>query len=564
MISTFTSLSLPTYYCEPGSPLEADSTGCRANNKVQLTGPQLPHASPLSGYYRPSTASAFVTESAQASAGLRLKQSVLDANQHHSAHQAAGSIFGSRPLRPGALKLLTEAAAANGPPPRETLFSGGGMKNPTFLNMRKGAHMRHTRMRRALIPPEFGSGSGYRTMENTMPIRNLLRDPAKLDQFRANGTIEGVHKVTVPVPGCPAKQRTLCAPTEDETLVIQTEGGRGKYRFSESAWRPVTAPAASDSFPAAVATHLRDSRSRMLPQVSGIRVSGCDDWAAERPETFRRDAAGSGEAGMQRPYTSGSMLAAEDVGMGEWAERRPFTAEGSSVHATALRQLQRDQVQQAGRHFRPSTGSKDISMYTNFRPTRGHMLMVFSAMDEDQNGIITESEFLAVAVDLGIRIEEARPLFLRLDKHRKGFIRLKDWGACDSALRPLVEKLTTHYMRKRMALPSPMLSTSEAIDAYGQRLRLQEVTTLRQVKLLAANYSFQHGSQARITGEDPIAAAMQFVDEEEAGFLGREQVLDALGAIGVHMKPDLADTLMTCCGVDAQGRVKIPHLLSIL
>lgn len=236
------------------------------------------HSVLVVGYYRPSTASAFVTESAQASAGLRLKQSVLDANQHHSAHQAAGSIFGSKPLRPGALKLLTEAAAANGPAPRETLFSGGGMKNPTFLNMKKGAHvrlrtlcailllthvlgafaalggcpelqmcehniepvysnraplynslpcwlqMRHTRMRRALIPPEFGSGTGYRTMENTMPIRNLLRDPAKLDQFRANGTIEGVHKVTVPVPGCPAKQRTLCAPTEDETLVIQTVG----------------------------------------------------------------------------------------------------------------------------------------------------------------------------------------------------------------------------------------------------------------------------------------------------------------------------------------------------
>lgn len=130
---------------------------------------------------------------------------------------------------------------------------------------------------------------------------------------------------------------------------------------------------------------------------------------------------------------------------------------------------------------------------------------------------------------------------------------MKDWGACDSTLRPVVEKLTTHYMRKRMALPSPMLSTSEAMDAYGQRLRLQEVTTLRQVriplcnfemlgrttalvlashiyllrnthlqvKLLAANYSFQHGSQAKITGEDPIAAAMQFVDEEGAGSLGR-------------------------------------------
>ena len=42
-----------------------------------------------------------------------------------------------------------------------------------------------------------------------------------------------------------------------------------------------------------------------------------------------------------------------------------------------------------------------------------------------------------------------------------------------------------------------------------------------QVKCLAANYVFQHGSQAKITGEDPICAAMEFVDENGSGRLGR-------------------------------------------
>jgi hypothetical protein len=84
--------------------------------------------------------------------------------------------------------------------------------------------MRHAKMRRAFMPTSFGPGTGYRVLENTMPIRNMLRDPAKLDQFRATGTIEGVQKVTVPVPGCPARTRMLTGQPDDEVLVIETVG----------------------------------------------------------------------------------------------------------------------------------------------------------------------------------------------------------------------------------------------------------------------------------------------------------------------------------------------------
>ena len=44
----------------------------------------------------------------------------------------------------------------------------------------------------------------------------------------------------------------------------------------------------------------------------------------------------------------------------------------------------------------------------------------------------------------------------------------------------------------------------------------------------------------------------------------RDQVLDALAAVGVPMKPSLAETLMKCCGSDAQGRVKIADLRRML
>ena len=44
----------------------------------------------------------------------------------------------------------------------------------------------------------------------------------------------------------------------------------------------------------------------------------------------------------------------------------------------------------------------------------------------------------------------------------------------------------------------------------------------------------------------------------------RDQVLDALAAIGVTMKPSLAETLVKCCGPDAEGKVKITDLRTML
>jgi hypothetical protein len=77
----------------------------------------------------------------------------------------------------------------------------------------------------------------------------------------------------------------------------------------------------------------------------------------------------------------------------------------------------------------------------------------------------------------------------RMDKQKNGFIRLRDWGASDRELRPVVEKLTVQFMRKHLALPTPMLTPTEAMEDYGARLRAQEVSTLRQVLCLLLHYT---------------------------------------------------------------------------
>jgi hypothetical protein len=76
-----------------------------------------------------------------------------------------------------------------------------------------------------------------------------------------------------------------------------------------------------------------------------------------------------------------------------------------------------------------------------------------------------------------------------MDKQKTGFIRLWDWGASDRELRPVVEKLTVHFMRKHLALPIPMISSTEAMEEYGARIRAQEISTLRQVLLLLSHYA---------------------------------------------------------------------------
>lgn len=87
-----------------------------------------------------------------------------------------------------------------------------------------------------------------------------------------------------------------------------------------------------------------------LPQVAGLRVSGDDiaggHGAAGSPELCFQAACNSGAAGMQRLPTSASVLAADGGKMDSVNDRRPLTAEGSSVYATALRQLEREQMQQ--------------------------------------------------------------------------------------------------------------------------------------------------------------------------------------------------------------------------
>lgn len=111
-------------------------------------------------------------------------------------------------------------------------------------------------------------------------------------------------------------------------------------------------------------------------------------------------------------------------------------------------------------------------------------------------------------------------LSFRLDRRGQGFLRLRDWGAHDRALTSLVETLTTRYMRKHLRLPSAVTS-ADGVEAYVAARQAKEVSTMRQMRELAAAYAFQRSSQSKNTGVGPVEAAMQFVDVDGSGRLGK-------------------------------------------
>jgi hypothetical protein len=114
------------------------------------------------------------------------------------------------------------------------------------------------------------------------------------------------------------------------------EGGRGKYRFSEASWRPVTAPAtrrAAHAMAAAACSATHHPPGCTLPQIAGFG-------------SRQVEAAGAAEAPAPdaRPWTSAASSRSEGSARAGSPDRRPMTAEGSSPYATALRQLEREQL----------------------------------------------------------------------------------------------------------------------------------------------------------------------------------------------------------------------------
>lgn len=108
----------------------------------------------------------------------------------------------------------------------------------------------------------------------------------------------------------------------------------------------------------------------------------------------------------------------------------------------------------------------------------------------------------------------------RLDRNTQGFLRLRDWGSHDHALVRIVETLTTRYMRKHLRLPSAV-SSSEAVEAYLSAKKAKEVSSMKQMRELAAAYAFQRSSQSKNTGVGPVEAALRFVDMDGSGRLGK-------------------------------------------
>jgi len=66
-----------------------------------------------------------------------------------------------------------------------------------------------------------------------------------------------------------------------------------------------------------------------------------------------------------------------------------------------------------GGYFRPGTGCRNPSVFRNLTPSRGNVLMVFNAMDEDMNGRVTRSKLLDVLVGLGCDEKQGDAIFGR-------------------------------------------------------------------------------------------------------------------------------------------------------
>lgn len=140
------------------------------------------------------------------------------------------------------------------------------------------------------------------------------------------------------------------------------EGGRGIYRFSEGQWRPLTAPEARREALALHKRFVQQPSSTVLPRVTGKHVSHPDATDADGREApsaqqmcnAALDASkpasvvpGETTTGDAEPY--GQAVRMIDVDSGPQAsgseDRRPLTAAGSSVYATAMRQLESEQRQ---------------------------------------------------------------------------------------------------------------------------------------------------------------------------------------------------------------------------
>lgn len=138
------------------------------------------------------------------------------------------------------------------------------------------------------------------------------------------------------------------------------EGGRGAYRFSEGTWRPATAPEARRRV-RAMHEHIMQ-QSNVLPRVAGKHVarqdaqkggeqgsSGTQHLPGAAPDTAKPSCIVPGGATGAQEEPCEQSVHMIDVDRGQqplcMEERRPMTGSGSSIYATAMRQLESEQRQ---------------------------------------------------------------------------------------------------------------------------------------------------------------------------------------------------------------------------
>lgn len=228
---------------------------------------------------------------------------------------------------------------------------------------------------------------------------------------------------------------------------------------------------------------------------------------------------------------------------------KPGTARPSS-RAGQLRATNRGPVDNS-KSFK-QVGQASSHPMAQWRPTRGHALVVFNEMDKDKNGKITKSEFEEAAVSLGFSDTQAEKMFNKLDVKRKGYLVSGDWGRKDFV--KVVEAFTLMYMQKHLGLPD-ITATDEQVKRYFYIMETRKVKSLPAAINLVRVNAITRGANVASGSGNAMYDAFRFIDSDGSGNLSKEELRDAFFGLGVYLNDDVAEQIMTVFDKDGNGSV---------
>jgi hypothetical protein len=110
-----------------------------------------------------------------------------------------------------------------------------------------------------------------------------------------------------------------------------------------------------------------------------------------------------------------------------------------------------------------------------FRPTRSHAFLVFNDLDTNSSGRLILSDVESCCLGLGFSLEQSHALFRKLDRGRKGFLTMAEWGCPEN--HAVVQSFTLMYMRQFLGLPD----TSASYEEVKRYMRAEEIKTVQSL-----------------------------------------------------------------------------------